>query len=60
MGVKNFQANIILKIDTRNVFFVYCDLLDPGLNLLNGKKTTLLAKFDIRGKPFEKNQLSCI
>jgi len=35
-------------------YFVHCDLLDKEQNLFNGKKTDLFARFDIKGKPFEK------
>ena len=35
-------------------YFVHCDLVNKKQNLLNGKPTTLLARFDIRGKPFER------
>ena len=33
---------------------MHCDLVDKKQNLLNGKPSTVLARFDIRGKPFEK------
>ncbi|KAJ7394570.1 hypothetical protein OS493_000387 [Desmophyllum pertusum] len=35
-------------------YFIYCDLVDKDRNFFNGKPTSLLAKFDIRGKAFEK------
>ena len=35
-------------------YFIHCDLMDKKQNLLNGKPSTLLARFDIRGKPFER------
>ena len=34
--------------------FIHCDLVDKDQNLLNGKASTVLARFDICGKPFEK------
>ena len=37
-------------------YFIHCDLMDKKQNLLNGKPSTLLARFDIRGKPFERVQ----
>lgn len=39
----------ISNLNAPSAFFVYCDLVDPDQNLLNRKKTTLLAKSDIRG-----------
>ena len=35
-------------------YFIHCDLMDKKQNLLNGKPSTLLAHFNIRGKPFER------
>jgi hypothetical protein len=35
-------------------YFVHCDLIDKEKNLFNGKKSSLLAKFDVKGKPYEK------
>ena len=37
-----------------NTYFVHCDLIDKRQNLLNGKPSTVLARFDVRGQPFEK------
>ena len=37
-----------------STYFVHCDLLDKRQNLLNGKPSTVLARFDIRGQPFKK------
>ena len=44
----------IKQINSPTTYFVYCDLIDKRQNLLNGKPSTVLARFDIRGKPFEK------
>ena len=35
-------------------YFIHCDLIDKTNNLYNNKKTDLLAKFDVKGKPYEK------
>ena len=35
-------------------YFIHCDLIDKPNNLFNAKRSNLLAKFDIRGKPYEK------
>ena len=45
---------IIEKLNSPNTYFVHCDLIDKRQNLLNGKPSTVLARFDIRGQPFEK------
>ena len=44
----------VKRITTPRSYFVYCDLVDPVHNLTNWKASTLLGKFDIRGKAFEK------
>ena len=35
-------------------YFIHCDLIDKNNNLFNAKRTDILAKFDITGKPYEK------
>ena len=35
-------------------YFIHCDLIDETNNLFNAKRSDLLAKFDITGKPYEK------
>ena len=44
----------IKQINSPTIYYVYCDLIDKRQNLLNGKPSTALARFDIRSKPFEK------
>ena len=46
--------NYIKQLTAPTTYFVHCDLIDKKKNLLNGKPSTVLARFDIRGKPFEK------
>ena len=45
---------VIKKFKTPHSYFIHCDLMDKTENLLNGKPSNLLAKFSIRGKPYEK------
>ena len=58
----NLAFNILnyfkeFKIDNvsnpRN-YSINCDLIDKQQSLLNGKPSSLLACFDIRGKPYER------
>ena len=44
----------VKQLTSPSTYFVHCDLIDKKQNLLNGKPSTVLARFDIRGKPFEK------
>ena len=44
----------VKQLTTPSTYFVHCDLMAKKQNLLNGKPSTVLARFDIRGQPFEK------
>ena len=44
----------VKRLTTPSTYFVHCDLIDKRQNLLNGKPSTVLARFDVRGKPFER------
>ena len=44
----------VKRLNSPTTYFVHCDLIDKRQNLLNGKPSTVLARFDIRGQPFEK------
>ena len=44
----------VKQLTSPSTYFVHCDLIDKKQNLLNGKPSTVLARFDIRGQPFEK------
>ena len=48
------NKTVVERVEIPSTYFVYCDLLDPEHNLVNGKRSQLLASFYIRGKPFEK------
>ena len=44
---------------TTTAYFIHCDLIDRTNNLFNNKRTDLLAKFDVKGKPYEKVSYVC-
>ena len=46
--------SFIKRLNSSTTYFIHCDLIDKKQNLLNGKPSTVLARFDIRGQPFEK------
>ena len=48
------SLSFIKRLNSPTTYFVHCDLIDKRQNLLNGKPSTVLARFDIRGQPFEK------
>ena len=49
-----FLITHIKRLTLPSTYFVHCDLVNADQNLLNGKASTVLSRFDIRGKPFEK------
>ena len=53
---KDYSRQNIIKDNVSNPknYFINCDLIDKQQSLLNGKPSSLLACFDIRGKPYEK------
>ena len=55
LGIKRtlFIA-FVKRLTSPSTYFIHCDLIDKRQNLLNGKPSTVLARFDIRGQPFEK------
>ena len=48
------HVEYVKRLTAPTTYFVHCDLIDKRQNLLNGKPSTVLARFDIRGQPFEK------
>ena len=50
----NNPVSFITRLNSPTTYFVHCDLINKRQNLLNGKPSTVLARFDIRGQPFEK------
>ena len=47
-------STFVKRLTSPSTYFVHCDLIDKKQNLLNGKPSTVLARFDVRGQPFEK------
>jgi len=56
LGIRRKLALItfVKKITAPTTYFIHCNLIDKTQNLFNGKRTDLLARFDIKGKPYEK------
>ena len=46
--------NYVKRLNSPTTYFIHCDLVDKEQNLLNGKPSTVLARFNVRGEPFEK------
>jgi hypothetical protein len=45
---------VVKRVLYPTAYFIHCDLIDKELNLFNGKKSDLLAKFDVTGEAYEK------
>ena len=55
LDIKSLSPITVVKqLTSPTTYFIHCDLIDKRQNLLNGKPSTVLARFDIRGQPFEK------
>ena len=55
LGIPKVSSiTFVKRLTSPSTFFVHCDLINKRQNLLNGKPSTVLARFDIRGQPFEK------
>ena len=54
IGQKVPLKTVIKRIISPTAYFIHCDLIDRNYNLFNGKRSDLLAKFDVKGKPYEK------
>ena len=54
IGANLMFMTFVKRLTSPSTYFIHCDLIDKRQNLLNGKPSTVLARFDLRGKPFEK------
>ena len=45
---------VVKQIKKPTSFFIHCDLIDRYFNFVNNKKSDLLAKIDVKGRPYEK------
>ena len=44
----------VKRLNCPTTYFIHCDLVDKEQNLFNGKHSSVLACYDIRGKAYEK------
>ena len=55
LGIQRLSfITFVKRLTTPSTYFVHCDLIDKRQNLFNGKPSTVLARLEVRGKPFEK------
>ena len=48
------QITNVKRLRYPSSYFIHCDLIDRGFNFVNNKKSDLLAKIDVKGRPYEK------
>jgi len=54
IGRKLLPITFVKSLNSPMTYFIHCDLIDKERNLFNGKRSDVLALFDVKGKPFEK------
>ena len=54
IGQKLQSATFVKHLRSPTPYFSDCNLIDKNKNLFNGKRSDILAKFDVKGKPYEK------
>ena len=53
--VSQVNSNILVrKFNSKDSYFIHCDLIDREQNLLNGKASSVLARLDVKGTSCEK------
>ena len=53
-GPTLYSDTYVKKLNSPSAYFIHCDLIDRDFNFVNNKKSDLLAKIDIKGRPYEK------
>jgi len=54
IGRKLNLITFVKRFTVPTTYFIHCDLIDTERNLFNGKRSDVLAPFDVKGKPYEK------
>ena len=53
-GLTLYSDTYVKKLNSPSAYFIHCDLIDRNFNFFNNKKSDLLAKIGIKGRPYEK------
>jgi len=54
IGRKLNLITFVKRLTASTTYFIHCNLIDTERNLFNGKRSDVLALFDVKGKPYEK------
>ena len=52
--LRKLLDNNLRDLRKKMAYFIHCDLIDRNYNFFNNKKSDLLAKIDVKGRPYEK------
>ena len=52
--LRDLIDNNLRDLRKKMAYFIHCDLIDRNFNFFNNKKSDLLAKIDVKGRPYEK------
>ena len=51
---QKYHNFVVKNLTSPSAYFIHCDLVEGDQNLLNGSPSSVLARSDIRGEPYEK------
>jgi len=54
IGRKLDLTTFVKRLTYPTTYFIHCNLIDTERNLFNGKRSDVLALFDVKGEPYEK------
>ena len=54
VGRRLYSKTIVKYLRYPTAYFIHCDLIDRNFNFVNNKKSDLLAKIDVKDRPYEK------
>jgi len=54
IGVTLSDISYVKKLNSPSTYFIHCDLLDKTKNFLNGNRSDVLVRFDIKGLLYVK------
>ena len=53
-GPTLYSTTFINVLNSPSSYFIHCDLINRDFNFFNNKKSDLLTKIDVKGRPYEK------
>jgi len=53
-GLTLRETTYVKKLNSPTSYYIHCNLVDKTKNFSNGKRSDILAKFEMKGLPYEK------